>query len=266
VEYVINFLTEMFQSGLEYSTVNGYRSAISDKHQGCQGVRVGQHPQVCRLMKGMFNRKPPQPRYMDTWDVSQVLQIFREWPREEGLDLKSLSLKVTMLMALTGAMRQSELHLLRIDQMLDKGLSIEFHIGGLTKTRKVGQGPLLVEFHAYAADEKLDVVKCIRAYIARTHHLRSKHVQMLVSFIKPHKPIVACSVARWLQMIMQVAGIDVSKYKAHSTRSASTSKARQMGLSAQEIMTRANWLREETFKRFYCRELPNVKFQRTVLQ
>ena len=68
-----------------------------------------------------------------------------------------------MLMALTGAMRQSELHLLKISEMLDKGTSIEFHIGGLTKTRPVGQGPVpaIVTFSAYTADRRLDVVECI---------------------------------------------------------------------------------------------------------
>jgi hypothetical protein len=117
VEHVINFLAELFDAGMEYSTVNGYRSAISAKHAGIDGVKVGQHKKVCELLKGMFNRRPPQPRYMDTWDVSKVLDLIRGWPEDDGLDLRTLSFKVTMLMALTGAMRQSELHLLKISEM-----------------------------------------------------------------------------------------------------------------------------------------------------
>ena len=112
--------------------------------------------------------------------------------------------------------------------MLDKGNSIEFHIEGLTKTRRVGQGPVIVNFSAYTADKRLDVVECIRAYIARTHHKRKEHTQLLISFNQPHNPIVSCSIARWLRTIMHMSGIDTEKYKAHSTRSASTSKARQV--------------------------------------
>jgi len=266
VEFVINFLSELFMTGMEYSTVNGYRSAISDKHSGLNGVKVGQNEQVCQLMKGMFNRRPPQPRYMETWDVSKVLDLFRKWPLDESLELKQLSLKVTMLMALTGAMRQSELHLLQTDQMLDKGNMIEFHIGGLTKTRKAGQGPIVVSFASYPSDRKLDVVASIRAYVARTHHHRGVQTQLLLSFVKPHGPIVACSIAKWLRTVMEMAGIDVEKYKAHSTRSAATSKAKQKGLTAHEIMTRANWLRENTFLRYYCRESESQGFQQAVLQ
>ena len=264
LEAVINFLTELFETGLEYSTLNGYRSAISAHHNGIRGVKVGQHPQVCALLKGMFNQKPPQPKYMETWDVNVVLNMFRSWPDNCGLDLKKLSLKVTMLMALTGAMRRSELHLLRIDQMLDLGNKIQFHIGGLTKTRRVGQGPVVVDFDMYAQEPILDVVLCIRAYWARSFHVRGNEKQLLISFVKPHKAIATCSVARWLQIVMKEAGIDTDKYKAHSTRSASVSKARAMGLSAQEIMARANWAREATFQRFYCRRT-GITFQQAVL-
>jgi hypothetical protein len=149
--------------------------------------------------------------------------------------------------------------------VLDKGDLIEFKIGGLTKTRRVGQGPLSLQFAVYSTETKLDVVSCIRAYIARTFSLRQTETQLLISYVKPHKKVQPCSVARWLQSMMQEAGIDTSIYKAHSTRGASTSKAKTIGLSAKEIMERANWTRELTFKRYYYRETENSAFQSAVL-
>ena len=65
---------------------------------------------------------------------------------------------------------------------------------------------------------------------------------------------------------MQLAGIDTTKYKAHSTRGAATSKAKTIGLSAKEILERANWTRELTFKRYYYRETESLSFQSAVLQ
>jgi hypothetical protein len=265
LEFIINFLTEKFNEGLQYSTVNGYRAAISAYHNGFQGVKVGQHPQISDLFKGMFNRRPPQPRYMETWDVEQVLDLFKKWPEDQGLDLKQLSLKVTTLMALTGVLRRSELQLLRVDEMLDLGDKIQFQVGGLTKTRKVGEGPVTFEFWMYEHEPKLDVTQSIRAYISRTSRLRKNQSQLLVSFVKPHKAIVACSVARWLQMCMELAGIDTSIYKGHSTKSASVSRAKAGGLSAGEIMARAKWRRESTFRKFYNREDSVANFQRKVL-
>ena len=48
-----------------------------------------------------------------------------------------------------------------------------------------------------------------------------------------------------------MAGIDISVYKAHSTRVASVSKADVMGLSIEDIVNQGNWSNSSTFERFY---------------
>lgn len=251
---------------MEYNTINKYRSAISADHVGFGQEKAGQHPQITALLKGMFNRKPPQPRYMTTWNVDLVLNLLRTWPEDGTLSLRQISLKVTMLMALTGAMRRSELQLLQIHHMLDKGNAIEFHIEGLTKTRRVGQAPYIIKFQEYQQEPKLNVAASIRHYITRTAQIRGEQTQMLISYVKPHRAITPCSVARWLQTCMFLAGVDTSIYKAHSTRSASTSKAKRQGLSSQEIMERANWKRETTFQRYYHKPAATNTFQQIVLK
>ena len=69
---VVDFLSERFQAGLQYSTLNSYRSAISSAIPQVEGCPVGQHPLVCKFMKGVFNSRPPQPKYSGTWDVGLV--------------------------------------------------------------------------------------------------------------------------------------------------------------------------------------------------
>ena len=54
---------------------------------------------------------------------------------------------------------------------------------------------------------------------------------------------------------MNQSGIDTSEFCAHSTRGASTSKAKAKGLSCQEILAMANWKKESTFRRHYLREI-----------
>ena len=64
---------------------------------------------------------------------------------------------------------------------------------------------------------------------------------------------------------MSKAGIDTSIFKAHSTRSASSSKAKIQGISTAQI---ANWARAATFQRFYNRSISvngQKKFQNVVL-
>ena len=99
--------------------------------------------------------------------------------------------------------------------------------------------------------------------------------QLLLSFVKPHKEVVPCTIAGWLVQVMTNAGIDTSTFKAHSTRGASTSKARAKGLSCQDIiMAMAKWKKASTFQRHYLRKVVNstegedgrVSFQKTVFQ
>ena len=56
---IINFLAGEYQ----YRTLNVTRSAISMTHPVIDSHRVGEHPMICQLLKGIFNSRPPQPRY-----------------------------------------------------------------------------------------------------------------------------------------------------------------------------------------------------------
>ena len=76
------------------------------------GVQLGKHPLISRLMKGVFHLRPPQPRYAGRWDVSKVLQFLEEKGNTESLSMKDLTYKLVMLMAL--ANDQTGLSLLSI--------------------------------------------------------------------------------------------------------------------------------------------------------
>ena len=60
---VLDFLTNLFDKHYQYRTINNHRSAISAFHPKIEGFPVGQHPLVCNLLAGIFNERPPQPRY-----------------------------------------------------------------------------------------------------------------------------------------------------------------------------------------------------------
>ena len=264
-----NFLAEKFEEGLEYSTLNVYRSALSAFHPTVEGYKVGQHPVIASLLHGAFNEKPPKPRYTDTWEVSKVL----EWMKGLGLDgdlpLKVLTWKLAMLLALTGACRGSELKSLKVSLMQDKGTEIWFRIDGLTKTKRPSKPHITLKWAQYDEDSKLDVTRSLRTYVERTGQLRGKEDQLFISHTKPHKAVETCTIARWLKGVMESVGIDVGKYKAHSTRAAATSRARQLGLSVEQIVERANWSRATTFHKFYNKEVQvatGKRFQDKVLQ
>jgi len=66
----MQFLADQFDLGLQYRTVNTLQSAISMTHPT---VNSHPHPLLSRLLKGMFNSRPPAPRYSGSRDVSRVV-------------------------------------------------------------------------------------------------------------------------------------------------------------------------------------------------
>ena len=139
IEKVLEFLTAQFKSGLQYSTLNSYRSSLSATIPPIEGSPVGQHPLVVRLMQGIFNSRPPQPKYSEIWEVSLVLDHIRSELRAPGeLSLKDLSRKTVMLLALARAASSSDLHLLGLRFMSAQSEFIRFQIAALTKTRRSG--------------------------------------------------------------------------------------------------------------------------------
>ena len=71
------------------------------------------------------------------------------------------------------------------------------------------------------------MVAAIREYICRTKDLRGTETQLLISYQKPYGPISKGTVAQWIWDVLHRAGVDTSRFGAHSTRSASMPRARQ---------------------------------------
>lgn len=81
---------------------------------------------------------------------------------------------------------------------------------------------------------------------------------MFVSF-KTLKAVTSCSIAIWPKIVLINSGIDISKFKAHSCRSASSSAALNAGMSLKDILKMANWASAQTFKNFYYRNVEKKK-------
>ena len=85
-------------------------------HKQVEGSPIGEHPLVTRLLKGVYNRRPPQPHYSTTWDVDVVTKHLATITMglNESLSLKKLSQKLVVLMALVEASKTLELRALHI--------------------------------------------------------------------------------------------------------------------------------------------------------
>ncbi|KZR97340.1 Uncharacterized protein APZ42_007848, partial [Daphnia magna] len=72
---VSDFLANLYATGKSYSSINLHRSMLSVTLQSLDGIPVGQHPLIVKLLKGVYNRNPPRPKYDSTWDPNQVIEF-----------------------------------------------------------------------------------------------------------------------------------------------------------------------------------------------
>ena len=161
VASIADYLTEMFNKGRCYRTINSHRSAISAFHKPIEGCKAGQHELVCKVLNACFNARPPQPRYVVMWDVDRVLNHICTLGCDANLSDKQLTLKLSMLLALASAGRSSDLRALDLRYMTVKESCIVFELGRLTKSRKKGQCPLKLTFTAFDTNPDLCAVSTI---------------------------------------------------------------------------------------------------------
>ena len=58
-----------------------------------------------------------------------------------------------------------------------------------------------------------------------------------------------------------MAGINTQKYKSHSTRDASVSVAKRLGVPVSLILKQASWKEASSFARFYDKDIENYTAQ-----
>ena len=103
------------------------------------------------------------------------------------------------------------------------------------------------------------MVRCLQAYELQTAPLRSPSLpQLLISYVGPHLPVSSATLARWVRSTMDLAGIDVTRFGAHSSRGAMATKVITSGGSLSDLLRAADWSSESTFRQFYFRPEEHV--------
>jgi len=139
-----------------------------------EGLPMGQHPLVSRLLKGIYNTRPPQPRYSTTWNVDVVIRYLQSLGENNTLPLKTLTQRLALLMALVGANRVSELQALELRYCIYRPEGVSFRLPTLGKKRKAGDPPKQFTFGSFPDDSCLCVMQCLHQYESATLEHREK--------------------------------------------------------------------------------------------
>ncbi len=212
--------------------------------------------------------KPLSP----SWDLGLVLDALSMSPFEplDKVDLKILSFKTALLLALASAKRVSEIHALSVHSAclqfmsVDAGVFLKPNPAFMPKILKAIIPLELSAFYPppFASSEQQNLnglcpVRALRIYTERTREFRESD-QLFVSWMKPRtgKPITKQRLSHWIVEAISLAYsskglVSPPGLRAHSTRGMSSSWALFKGVTKQDICEATSWSSPHTFARSY---------------
>ncbi len=275
---VLFFLQELLDKGRSHSTLKVFVAAIAAFHAPIAGQSVGRDNSVVRFLKGARRLNPPRPLTVPTWDLPTVLRALKGPPFEplQSMNLRSLSLKTALLLALASVKRVGDLQALSISPAcLEFGPNDSKFV--LKPRRSYVPKVLSTQFRAQvitlselppSEDRELSLlcpVRALRIYFERSAPFRHTE-QLFVSFgnrAKGH-PVMKQRLSKWIVDAVMLAYSSLGLQcpigvRVHSTRGINSSWAWSSGVSITEICAVAGWATPSTFARFYNLDIPALQ-------
>ena len=267
VQIICDFLQNLYDEGLKYSTICGYVSAISVGHSKyCKGS-FGQVTEISQFLKGIFRLRPPIKHLVPSWDLTIVLKALCESPYEpaELASLQAWTWKCVFLVAVTSASRVSELQALDSRQDLtrisENRIVFRANPAFTPKVPRIEYINREIELVAFKPSGDvpqkyalLCPVRAIKIYLQKTRELR-KDFNLFLSYDHNHLgcKVSSQTISRWIKEVIchsyRKAGIQIprSSVKAHSTRAWAASLADLSGVSPKELCAAALWSSSNVF-------------------
>ncbi|XP_063775737.1 uncharacterized protein LOC134911483 [Pseudophryne corroboree] len=225
----LHFLQSGVSLGLKLGSIKVQISALSIFFQ----KELAALPEVQTFVKGVLHIQPPFVPPVAPWDLNVVLGFLKSHWFEplKTVELKYLTWKVVMLLALASARHVSELAALS-----HKSPYLVFHMDRAElRTRPQFLPKVVSSFHMNQPivvpvatgdledSELLDVVRALKIYVTRTAKVRKmESLFILYASNKLGAPASKQTIARWIcntiQQAHSAAGLPPPKsVKAHST-------------------------------------------------
>ncbi len=306
----LSFLQELLDKGRCHSTLRVFVAAIAAFHAPIAGQSVGRDNSVVRFLKGAKWLNPPRPLTAPTCDLPTVLRacqfflpdligrhvlirsdnmsvvsylnhqrlfILASVGSLQSTNLRSLSLKTALLLALASVKRVGDLQALSINPAClefgpnDSKVVLKPRHGYVPKVLSTPFRAQVITLSALPPSEEdrelslLCPVRALRIYFERSAPFR-RTVQLFVSFgnrAKGH-PVTKQRLSKWIVDAVMLAYSSLGLQcpigvRAHSTRGIASSWAWSSGVSITEICAAAGWATPSTFARFYNLDIPALQ-------
>nr|CAH7761120.1 unnamed protein product [Callosobruchus chinensis] len=178
-------------------------------------MELASNPIIRSFKNSIMCLRPSRPRYTATWDPTPLLNCIENLPLP--LSLKTLSYKLTTLLALITGERLQTISLIRLSNIIQGPRETVINISDLIKTSYCDRTVPLIR------DPNTD-------FLFITHKI-------------PHNRASKDTLSRWVKQNLTSAGIDTTAFKSHSA-------GLRKGVYVDIICKTAGWSQQSTFASF----------------
>ena len=252
---LLEYFSHLNDLKLAYSTVTVHRSVLSMMLPAIDNFSIGEHPTISKIVKGVFNLRPPQRRLYEAWDAGKVFATFSS---SSSSSFDEAQRETAFLFAMATSRRPSEIASLKCSPsfMIKTSDHVRFIPSRLSKTDRPSHlgPPILIRRLPVPAANSSDISKCPLASLEHLLRLREEnniqHDYVFSASAPPHPPIDTAGFSSLIRASFKRAGIAAPP---GSTRSISVSDAFARGSSVDQVLQAGDWSNARTFFTFYGR-------------
>ncbi|KAM9954893.1 hypothetical protein ACTFIW_000996 [Dictyostelium discoideum] len=266
----LDYLTHLFKHKppLAFSTINGHRSMLNQLLLLKNQTDIVNDPFITRIMTGIHKLRPSSAKYQEIWDANQVFKHLSTIKVIPKYTYTALLKKTLVLCKMFGLARSSDLVKWSFNGLIITPDSIK---GPVINAKEQRKGVLSILELTSLDDTNSQVcpVRHLSTYLRASKGRRKPHSGDSVFIQNEGKPLDVKEINIIVLSTLSSSGIDISKFKSHSTRSAMASLLLSNNVPFHVVKKMGRWKSNDTVDTFYDKRIIGEKssgFSNTVVQ
>ncbi|KAM9994160.1 hypothetical protein ACTFIZ_002975 [Dictyostelium cf. discoideum] len=249
----MDYLTHLFKTRppLAFSTINNHRSMLNQLLLLRNQTDIVNDPFISRIMTGIHKLRPSSAKYKEIRDANKVFKYLSTIKVLPKFTYTALLNKTLVLCKMFGLARSSDLV-----KWSFKGLNITTDSirGPVINAKEQRKDDVLSILELTSLDDTYSQVCPVRhltTYIKSTKERRKKHQSDSVFINNDGTPFNVNQINEVVLSTLSKSGIDTTKFKSHSTRSAMASLLLSNNVPFHVVKKIGRWKSNDTVDTFY---------------
>ncbi|KAN0045048.1 hypothetical protein ACTA71_006576 [Dictyostelium dimigraforme] len=253
----MDYLTYLFKlaPSLAYSTINGHRSMLNQLLHLHNKSDIVNDPFIARLMAGIHKLRPASAKYNEIWDANLINVL----PK---FTYSALLHKTLVLCKMFGLARSSDLVKWSLNNLIISANSIKGPVINSKEQRNNNNNSNLSILELTSLDDdnsSVCPVRHLKGLLLAAAKRRSTNSGNSVFIQNNGDPLSTKEINEIVVSTLSKSGIDISKFKSHSTRSAMASLLLSNNIPFHVVKKMGRWKSNDTVDTFYDKKIIGEK-------